>query len=109
MKKALAALVVAALLPACGGGKGIADVNDDTVQIMASSAPDADFLALFLNRRTVLFNGDLPVDRLHVIGSRLKLIGCRDPRLVRERAEEQEGTWSFGGKRIVYYSDWRCA
>jgi hypothetical protein len=108
MKKALAALLLAALLPACGGGKG-ADMNDETVQIMASRAPDANFLVLFLNRRTVFFNGDLPADRLHVTSSRLKLMGCRDPRLVRERAEEQEGTWSFGVKRIVYYSDWRCA
>jgi hypothetical protein len=109
MKNALAALLIVFLLPACsGGGKGLGPVNDDSVQIMPDEAPDADFLVMFLNRQTLLFNGDLPYDRLHVTGSRLKSMGCRDPRMLRERAEEQDGRWSFGGKRIIYYSEWKC-
>jgi hypothetical protein len=48
--------------------------------------------ATFSNRPSLLFNSDLPADRRNVIGARLKRLGCRDPRLVRERAEEQEGT-----------------
>ena len=107
MKTALAALLIALLLPTCRGTR-LGNVNDDTVQILPDQAPDADFLVLFLNRRTLLFNGDLPYDRLRVTGSRLKSMGCRDPRMLRERAEEQDGTWSFGGKRIIYYSEWKC-
>lgn len=104
MNKAIAALIVAAALPACGAK----EVNDNTVQIMSSGSADADYLVLFLNRRTILYDGDLPADRLRVTGSRLKIMGCREPHLVRERAEEQDGTWPLGGKRIVYLSDWRC-
>jgi hypothetical protein len=109
MKNALAALLIALLLPACSGGsKGLGPVNDDSVQIMPDQASDADFLVMFLNRHTVLFNGDLPHDRMNVTSSRLKSMGCRDPRMLRERAEEQDGTWSLGGKRIIYYSEWKC-
>jgi hypothetical protein len=107
MKNALAALLIVLLLPACSGGRDQSTV-DDPVQIVPDEAADADFLVMVLNRRTVLFNGDLPHDRLSVTRSRLKTIGCRDPRMLRERAEEQDGTWSFGGKRIIYYSEWKC-
>jgi hypothetical protein len=107
MKTALAALLIALLLPTCSG-TGLGNVNDDTVQILPDQAPDADFLVLFLNRRTLLFNGDLPYDRLNVTSSRLKSMGCRGPRMLRERAEQQDGTWSFGGKRVIYYSEWKC-
>jgi hypothetical protein len=110
MKNALAALLLALLVPACSGGsKGTGDVSDNIVQIMPDQSPDADFLVMFLNRQTVMINGDLPFDRLRVTGARLKTMGCRDPRMLRERAEEQDGTWPLGGKRIIYYSEWKCA
>ena len=76
---------------------------------MRDEAPSGDFLAIFSNRPSLLFNGYLPTDRRNVIGARLKRLGCRDPRLVRQRAEEQEGTWSFDRKRILYLSEWKCA
>jgi hypothetical protein len=106
MKHALLALLTALLLPACGHGKG--GIDDDTVQVVASQSSDANFLVLFLNRQTLLFNGDLAFDRQRVTSSRLKSMGCRDPRMLRERGEEEDGTWTFGGKRIVYYSEWKC-
>jgi hypothetical protein len=107
MKNVLAALLIVCLLPTCSGGKGQSTV-DDTIQILPDQALDADFLVMILNRQTLLFNGDLPHDRLSVTGAKLKSMGCRDPRMLRERAEEQDGTWSFGGKRIIYYSEWKC-
>lgn len=107
MKQALVFLLLAASLPGCAA-KGPDDVSDETVSIVRSRAPDADFFAMFLNRQTFLFNGDLPADRQRVIGARLRTLGCRDPRLMREKPEEQDGSWSFGRKRVVYLSEWKC-
>ena len=105
MKKALVPLVIAGLLWGCVAKSGS---SDDPVEIIPTSGGNADFLAMFLNRQTLLYNGDVWADRQHVISSRLKTMGCREPRMLRERAEVQEGTWSFGRKRIVYYSEWTC-
>lgn len=107
MPKALVLLLVAALLPGCAR-QSAAGASDDTVELLPKHSGDADFLVLFLNRETLLYNGDLPADRMRITVSRLKSVGCREPRRLRERAEEQEGTWSFGRKRIVYYSEWKC-
>jgi hypothetical protein len=104
MKKALVPLVIAGLLWGCASTSG----NEDPVQIVPTRDRNADFLAMFLNRQTLLYNGDVWADRQHIISSRLKTMGCRDPRMLGERAEEQPGTWSFGRKRIVYYSEWAC-
>ena len=89
--------------------KAPASVSDDTVEVLPSHYDGADFLVLFLNRETLLYNGDLAADRRHITIGRLQSVGCRDPRLLRERAEEQGGTWSFGRKRVIYYSEWKCA
>jgi hypothetical protein len=107
MSKALALLLVAFLLPGCAQ-RSAAEVSDDTVELLPNRSGDADFLVLFLNRETLLYNGDLSADRIRITVSRLKSVGCREPRRLRERAEEQEGTWSFGRKRVIYYSDWKC-
>ncbi|HXZ01456.1 MAG TPA: hypothetical protein VEI03_15785 [Stellaceae bacterium] len=107
MPKALAFLFLALLLSGCAD-KSATEVSDDTIQVLRSYSGDADFLVLFLNRRTFLYNGDLPADRVSLTVSRLKSVGCREPRRLRERAEEQEGTWSFGRKRVIYYSEWKC-
>ncbi|HZB91083.1 MAG TPA: hypothetical protein VE397_06570 [Stellaceae bacterium] len=107
MRQVLALLLVAGLLGGCGQ-TSVNQLDDDTVEIMPSADGNADFIALFLNRQTFLYNGDLPADRQHIIASRLKTAGCRDPRMLGERAEEQDGTWSFGRKRIIYYSAWKC-
>ncbi len=107
-RTALALPLVLALLGGCAG-KSAGETSDDIVEIMRDEAPIGDFIAMFSNRPTFLVNGDLPADRRNVIGARLKRLGCRDPRLIRERAEEQEGTWSFGRKRMLYLSEWKCA
>jgi len=107
MGKLLALLLVAASIAGCAT-KSAGDVSDDTVEIIPGSARGADVLVLFLNRQTLLYNGDLAHDRMRVIRARLKTAGCREPNLVREHAEEQDGTWSFGRKRVLYYSDWTC-
>jgi hypothetical protein len=104
MKKALVPLVIAGLLWGCASNT----VNEDPVQIIPTSGGNADFMAMFLNRQTLIYNGDVWADRQHIISSRLKTMGCREPRMLGERAEEQEGTWAFGRKRIVYYSEWKC-
>jgi hypothetical protein len=107
MRQALVSLLfLAALLWGCAS-QSVDQVSDDTVQIIPSGG-GADFLVLFLNRWSLLFNGDLPADRQRIIASRLKSTGCRDPRMLRERAEDQQGSWSFGRKRVVYYSEWKC-
>lgn len=108
MPKALALLLLAALpLQACAP-QSPNEVSDDTVQVLPTRSGDADFLVLFLNRQALLYNGDLPADRVRVTASRLKSMGCREPRLLRERAEAQDGTWSFGRPRVLYYSEWKC-
>ena len=108
MLRVLALLVLcAALLPGCQS-QTPAQASDETVQLYSSRSGDADYLVLFLNRQTLLYNGDLPADRLRITVSRLKSVGCREPRLLRERGEAQEGTWSFGRQRVLYYSEWKC-
>ena len=103
-------LILVALLAliGCSGKKAIDALNDDTMSVTRDRAPDADVMVGFLNRRTWLFNGDLAADRISVISARLKNAGCREPVLRREHAEEQDGTWSSGRKRVVYYSEWTC-
>lgn len=108
MPKALAWFLVVALLQGCAPQSPSA-ASDDTVQVLRSYSGDADFLVMFLNRRTLLYNGDLYADRFHITVARLNSVGCRDPRLLRERAETQDGSWAFGRKRVVYYSEWKCA
>lgn len=103
----LLTLSLVAFLSACAA-QSPNDVSDDTVEILPDNRPDANVLVLFLNRQTLLFNGDLAADRQSVTVARLKQMGCREPRLVREKAERQEGTWSFGRPRIVYISEWGC-
>jgi hypothetical protein len=105
MKKALIPLIVAGLLWGCVSQTGS---NDDPVQIVPTRDRNADYLAMFLNKQTLLYNGDVWADRQHIISSRLKNMGCREPQMLGERAEEQDGTWSFGRKRIVYVSEWKC-
>jgi len=109
MPRTLAPLLVLAalLLPGCAP-QTPAQASDDTVQLYPSRAGDADFLVLFLNRQTLLYNGDLPADRVRIAVSRLKSVGCREPRLLRERGEAQQGTWSLGRPRVLYYSEWKC-
>lgn len=107
MPNALALLLLAVLLQGCAR-QSAAEASDDTVELLPSRSGAADYLVLFLNRETLLFNGDLPADRARITVSRLKSVGCREPRRLRERAEEQEGSWSFGGKRVIYYSEWKC-
>jgi hypothetical protein len=108
MPKALAPLLVALLLHGCAP-QSAASASDDTVELLPSHSGGADFLVLFLNRETFLYNGDLAADRQHITIARLRSVGCRDPRLLRERAEVQDGTWSFGRQRVIYYSEWKCA
>jgi hypothetical protein len=103
----LLVLLVAAALAGCAA-QSAEQASDDGIQILPIREDDANFLVLFLNRQTLLYNGDLPADRVHIIASRLKSVGCSAPRLVREKAEPQSGTWSFGRQRIVYYSEWKC-
>ncbi len=107
MPKALLPLLLAAALAGCAP-QSAGQASDDTVQLLPTREDDANFLVLFLNRQTLLYNGDLPADRVHIIASRLKSVGCSEPRLLREKAEPQSGTWSFGRPRIVYYSEWKC-
>jgi len=107
MPKTLAVLLVAVLLQGCAQ-KNAGEASDDTIELLRNRSGDADFLVLFLNRETLLYNGDLPADRVRITVSRLKSVGCREPRRLRERAEEQDGTWSFGRKRVIYYSEWKC-
>lgn len=101
-------LVSALLLLAACATRSTDEVSDDTVEILPDNQQDADYLVLFLNRQSFLYNGDLASDRQNVTAARLKEIGCRRPRLVREKAERQDGTWAFGRPRIVYYSEWSC-
>lgn len=108
MPKKLAALLLALWLAGCAT-QSPGSASDDTVELLPSHSDGADFLVLFLNRETLLYNGDLAADRRHITIGRLQSVGCRDPRLLRERAEEQDGTWSFGRKRVIYYSEWKCA
>ena len=107
MPKALACLLLAAALSGCAA-QSDREESDDTVQILSTRSNDANYLVLFLNRETFLYNGDLPADRIGIIASRLKRIGCREPRLLREQPQPQGGTWMFGRPRIVYYSEWKC-
>jgi uncharacterized protein HemY len=102
------AFLAALALGACSGKQAAEALNDDTMSVMRDRAGDADLLVGFLNRRTLLFNGDIQADRISVISARLKNAGCRSPVMRREHAEEQDGTWSFGRKRVVYYSEWTC-
>lgn len=105
MRALLASLLVALLLGSCTP-KSADQISDETVQIIPTG--NGEFLAVFLNRQTLLFNGDLPADRERIIAARLQTAGCRDPRVLQEHAEDQGGTWSFGRKKILYYSEWRC-
>lgn len=107
MPRALACLLVLLLLQGCAR-ETANEASDDTVELLPSHSGGADFLVLFLNRSTLLYNGDLPADRINITASRLKIVGCREPRRLREWAEAQDGTWSSGRKRIVYYSEWKC-
>jgi hypothetical protein len=101
--RTVAALLLAAALAACAGQhKSLGDVNDDKAQITRAANGDADFIAMVPNRRTVMFNGDLWADRVSLVSSRLKLIGCREPRMLREQAQGE------GGDRVVYWSAWKC-
>jgi hypothetical protein len=110
MRDARLLLVVALALAGCASpSRAPGDVSDENIEIWRPGNDDADFIAAVLNRQTVMFNGDLRADRISVVGSRLKSLGCRDPRLLREKAEELDGTWSFGRKRILYYGAWKCA
>jgi hypothetical protein len=110
MRDALLLLVVGLALAGCAPVRSSAnDASDDTVQIWRPGTDDADFISAVLNRQTLMFNGDLWADRISVVGARLKSLGCRDPRLVREKAEALEGTWSSGRKRVLYYGAWKCA
>jgi hypothetical protein len=84
------------------------EASDSTVEILPTRDDDANYLVLFLNRQTLLYNGDLAADRISVTASRLKNMGCREPRLLREQAEPQSGSWRFGRSRILYVSEWKC-
>jgi len=97
-------LSLLALAPAgCNSSAGSTnDVSDSNIEIWRAASGDADFIAAVTNRQTLLFNGNLRADRVSVVGSRLKALGCRDPRLLREKAEDE------GGNRILYYSAWKC-
>ena len=95
------------MLAGCFGGKTADAVSDDTVAIYPGSG-NADYLVMFLNRQTLMINGDLAADRLRVTSSRLKQLGRREPRMLKEKAEDQGGTWSFGRPRVLYSSLWRC-
>ncbi len=106
-RRVLPVVLFAALAGCLAGGRTPDAVSDDTVQIYPGGA-DEDYLVLFLNRQTLMINGDLAADRYRVASSRLKQIGCREPRMVREKAENREGSWSFGRPRVVYYSQWQC-
>ncbi len=105
MRATLLLLSTLALLCGCAS-KGIDQISDDTVEIIPNG--NGDFLVMFLNRQTLMFNGDLAADRQRIVASRLKSTGCRDPRILRERGDEQPGSWAFGRKRILYYSEWTC-
>jgi hypothetical protein len=105
MRPLLAPLLALALLAGCAP-KSPDQLSDETVQIIPTGR--GEFLAMFLNRDTLMFNGDLAADRMRIIAARLQSAGCRDPRMLGEHAEEQPGTWSFGRKKIVYNSEWRC-
>lgn len=107
MPKRLVSVLLAATLWGCASQDPGA-VSDDTVEILRGHGDEANFLVMFLNRQTLLYNGDVPADRVHIIASRLKSVGCRDPRLLHESAEKQPGTWSFGRPRVIYYSEWKC-
>ena len=107
MCRLIVPLVLAVALAGCASGTADA-VSDETVQIFPDRGGE-DYLVMFLNRQTLMINGDLPADRSRVTSARLKLIGCREPRMIREKAESREGSWSFGRPRVVYYSQWRCS
>ena len=92
-------------LPLAGCGSSAPAPNngrDNGIEIWRAGSGDADFIAAVANRHTLLFNGDLHADRISVVGSRLKLLGCREPRLLREKAEDE------GSNHILYYSAWKC-
>ena len=93
-------LTIAVALAGCGGAPGSAS---DPIQIYPDSSGNADFIAVVPNQQSLIFNGSLRADRISVVGSRLKSMGCRDPRMLRESAENE------GGNRVVYYSAWKCA
>lgn len=101
-------LALLLLLAAGCAARSLDDVSDDMVQILPDRGKSGDFLVMFLNRQTMLVNGDLAADRINVTRARLLEAGCRDPHLLREKAEPQEGTWSFGRKRVIYLSEWAC-
>ena len=107
MRATLLLLATLALLCGCAS-RSIDQVSDDTVEIIPTGGGGADFLVMFLNRQTLMYNGDLASDRQRIVASRLKSTGCRDPRILRERGDEQPGSWAFGRKRLVYYSEWTC-
>lgn len=104
---ALCALAIVSLSTACSPLSPV-DASDDIADIIPSRAPGVDFFVMFSNRPSLLINGDLPADRRSVIGARLKRLGCRDPRMLRERAEPRDGTWALGRPKMVYASEWVC-
>jgi hypothetical protein len=106
-KALLPLLLVLALIAGCAP-ESAGEASDSTVQILPTREGDANYLVLFLNRQTLLYNGDLAADRVSVTASRLKRVGCREPRLLREQAEPQSGRWSLGRSRILYVSEWKC-
>ena len=107
MRATLLLLLTLALIGGCAS-KSIDELSDDTVEIIPTGSGGGDFLVMFLNRQTLMYNGDLAADRRRIVASRLKSTGCRDPRLLRERGDEQPGSWAFGRKRVMYYSEWTC-
>jgi len=103
MRHALLLLLLGLALGGCNPtAHSMNDVSDDNVEIWRPGSGDADFIAAVANRQTLLFNGNLRADRISLVGSRLKSLGCRYPRLLREKAEDE------GGNHILYYSAWKC-
>ena len=96
-------LLLGLALAGCGSSAPAAKNGlDNSIEIWRAPSGDADFIAAVANRHTLIFNGDLHADRVNVIGARLKLLGCRDPRFLREKAEDE------GGNHVLYYSAWKC-
>ena len=103
MRHALLLLFLGLPLAGCAPPAGAPnDAGDGTIEIWRAPRGDADFIAAVANRHTFLFNGNLRADRISVVGSRLKALGCREPRLLREKAEDE------GNDHIFYYSAWKC-
>lgn len=103
MRQAFLRSLLALALAGCNpSARSSNDVSDNNIEIWRAASGDADFIAAVANRQTFLFNGNLRADRVSVVGSRLKSLGCRDPRLLREKAEDE------GSNHILYYSAWKC-